>query len=190
MADLHTFHQQRSHPAGEVETFAAHTVGDVTRVTEDMASDDAAGVLLRFDNGARGTATVSQVSAGRKNFMNWEIDCTQRAVAWNTENPEDLWIGNRGQPNQLLKRDPGLLHASAAAAAAYPGGHVEGYPDTFRALFKDVYQHVLDGAGAPANHPTFVDGLRSLKVCNAVATSARSRTWTTVANTTSSAPER
>jgi predicted dehydrogenase len=181
MADLHTFHQQRTHPAGEVETFAAHKIGDVERVTEQMASDDAAGILLRFDNGARGTATISQVSAGRKNFMNWEIDCAQQAVSWNTENPENLWIGNRSQANQLLKRDPGLLDPIAGATAGYPGGHVEGYPDTFRALFKDVYQHVLDGAAASARHPTFADGLRSLVVCQAVADSARSRSWAPVA---------
>jgi predicted dehydrogenase len=179
MADLHTFHQRRSHPAGEVETFATTTPGG-DRITEEMASDDAAGVLLRFNNGARGTATISQVSAGRKNFLNWEIDCAQSAVSWNTENPENLWIGHRGEANQILKRDPGLMHPLAAATSAYPGGHVEGYPDTFRALFNDVYAHVLAGASAPAHHPTFADGLRSLLVCDAVAQSAKTGAWVTV----------
>jgi predicted dehydrogenase len=180
MADLHTFHQQRTHPLGEVETFAGHTVGDTERITEDMASDDAAGLLLRFANGARGTATISQVSAGRKTFLNWEIDCTQRAISWNSENPENLWIGHRDQANQILKRDPGLMHPIAAATSSYPGGHVEGYPDTFKALFNDVYQHVLAGAAPPAIHPTFADGLRSLLVCDAVVQSSRSGTWAAV----------
>jgi predicted dehydrogenase len=179
IADLHTFHTHRNHPAGEVETFAAQS-SDTQRVTEAISSDDAAGVLLRFDNGARGTCTISQVSAGRKNFMNWEFDCANAAVSWNTENPEDLWIGHRGEPNQILKRDASMLHPIAAATAAFPGGHVEGYPDTFRALFTDIYAHILAGGDGPAHYPTFADGLRSLKVCNAVATSSRERRWASV----------
>jgi predicted dehydrogenase len=180
IADLHTFHQTRSHPLGEVETFSAHTVGDVDRVTEDVASDDAAGMLFRMSNGARGTATVSQVSAGRKNFLNWEIDCSQKAISWNTENPENLWIGHRGQPNEIMKRDAGLMHPIAAATSAYPAGHVEGYPDTFRALFNDVYAHVLSGGEGQAVYPTFADGLRSLMVCDAIGESSGTGTWVTV----------
>lgn len=180
IADLHTFHKQRTHPIGEVETFSAHTVGDVARVTEDMSSDDAAGVLFRLANGARGTCTISQVSAGRKNFLNWEIDCAGAAVAWNTENPENLWIGHRGRPNEILKRDPALMHPIAAATSAYPGGHVEGYPDTFRALFADVYNHIARGGEGPAHYPTFVDGLRSLRVCDAIAQSSMSRSWVSI----------
>jgi predicted dehydrogenase len=179
LGDLHTFHKQRNHPTGEVETFSVATAG-VARVVENIESDDAAGVLLRFENGARGTCTISQVSAGRKNYLNWEIDCANSALSWNTENPEDLWIGHRGQPNQILKRDPGLLHPVAGATAGFPGGHVEGYPDTFRALFTDVYAHILNGGQGPAHYPTFDDGLRSLRVCDAVATSSREGRWVTV----------
>lgn len=180
IADLHTFHRQRNRPAGEVETFSAHTVGEVERVVEEMSSDDGAGILFRLSNGARGTCTISQVSAGRKNFLNWEIDCSTSAIAWNTENPENLWIGHRGEPNQILKRDPGLMHPIAAATAAYPAGHVEGYPDTFRALFVDVYQHIASNGEGPAFYPTFADGLRSLQVCDAIGQSSQSRSWVTV----------
>ncbi len=179
MADLHTFHKNRNHPVGEVETFAAAD-SDVPRVNESVMSDDAAGVLLRFANGARGTATISQVSAGRKNYLNWEIDCTQSAISWNTENPENLWVGHRGQPNQIMKRDAALMHPIAAATSSYPAGHVEGYPDTFKALFRDIYTHILNGGDGLAQYPTFDDGLRSLLVCDAVAQSARTGTWVSV----------
>ncbi len=182
IAELHTFHRHRNHPVGNVETFSAHTVGDVDRIVEEMSSDDAAGVLFRLENGGRGTCTISQVSAGRKNFLNWEIDCAESAVAWNTENPENLWIGHRGQPNQIFKRDPGLMHPIAAATAAYPAGHVEGYPDTFRALFADVYQHIAMGGSGAAHYPTFADGLRSLQVCDAIGRSSQTRSWVTVAD--------
>jgi predicted dehydrogenase len=180
-ADLHTFVTSRQRPSGEVESFAAHSVGEVARVAAPMSSDDAAGVLVRFANGARGTATFSQVSAGRKNLMSWEVDGSTAAVQWCTEDPEDLWIGHRGRPNELLKRDPGLLHPSAAATVGYPAGHVEGYPDTFRALFAAFYADVV--AGRPAErpaYPTFSDGHDAVLVCEAVAASAARGCWAPV----------
>jgi predicted dehydrogenase len=184
-ADLHTFLPTRNHPIGEVETFSAHSVGDVERIEEAVASDDAAGLLLRFENGARGVCTLSQVSAGRKNAMQWEVDCSQSTVAWNQESPEDLWVGHRGRSNEIVKRDPGLMFPSATAIAAYPAGHVEGYPDTFRGLFATIYadivNHRLTGAvSAKPNYPTFVDGHDAVLVCEAVARSAATGTWATV----------
>lgn len=181
-ADLHTFLTTRNHPTHAVESFSAHTVGDVERVVEEVRSDDAAGMLLRFDNGARGTATVSQISAGRKNAMSWEIDCAGSAISWCTESPDDLWIGHRGRPNEILKRDPGLLHPIAAATAAYPGGHVEGYPDTFRALFAAIYADIVRG-GSPTDtphYPSFADGHDAVLVCEAVARSAATGAWARV----------
>ena len=179
-ADLHTFLPSRHHPLGEVETFSSQAVIDVERVTETIASDDAAGILLRFANGARGICSISQVSAGRKNHLHWEIGGSTNAAAWSTESPDDLWVGHRSAPNQILKRDPSLLYESAAAITAYPGGHVEGYPDTFRALFKEFYAHIASGGQGEPTYPTFADGLRSLVVCDAVSRSSQTNSWTTV----------
>lgn len=180
-ADLHTFITSRQRPTGDVETFAAHSVGDVERVTEPVVSDDAAGILVRLANGARGTCTISQVSAGRKNAMSWEINGSQSSLAWNQENPEDLWVGHRGRPNELRKRDPGLMHSTAAAITGYPAGHVEGYPDTFRAMFATIYADIVAGGPSPVpTYPTFADGHDAVLVCEAVARSAASGTWATV----------
>ncbi len=177
-ADLHTFVKMRQRPLGEVESFSAHTVNDNARTEERMVSDDAAGLLLRFENGARGTCTISQVSAGRKNLLSWEIDGSTSALSWCTESPEDLWVGHRGRPNEILKRDPGLMYPSAAQLARYPSGHVEGYPDTFRALFAAVYRDIALGSPADrSSYPTFVDGHVSARVCEAVARSAETGTW-------------
>ena len=180
MADLHTFVTVRRHPAGPVETFAE--VGeDDDLVSEEMSSDDAAGILLRFDNGARGIVTVSQVSAGRKNSVSIEVDGTESAVSWFSETPDHLWIGHRGRPNEILQRDPSLASPDAARIIGYPGGHVEGYPDTFRALFQEVYADVLAGgpSGEPT-YPTFVDGHDALLVTEAVARSSAEGRWVTV----------
>ena len=135
-ADLHTFVTERNHPIGEVETFgSAGVADDVERVRETMSSDDAAGLLLRFDGGGRGVCSVSQVSAGRKNTLEWELDGATSALAWSSEDPENLWIGHRERANEIAAKDPAVMTPAGVAAAGYPVGHVEGYPDTFRALF-------------------------------------------------------
>lgn len=180
MADLHTLVPVRRHPAGEVETFAS-AASDAELVEELMSSDDAAGILLRFENGARGLVAISQVSAGHRNRLSIEVDGSEAAVAWTSEDPDKLWIGHRGRPNEVLPRDPSLADPDARRQMAYPGGHVEGYPDTFRALFAEVYADIARGGPAddPA-YPTFADGLDALRVTEAVATSAAEGRWVRV----------
>src|SRR5215216_8206155 len=182
LADLHTFVPERNHPLGEVGTFAGHGVADdVERVREPMTSDDAAGILLRLEGGMRGVCSVSQVSAGRKNRLSWELNGSRRSLAFVSEEPEYLWVGHRGRPNELVPKDPALMSEPGAAVTGYPAGHVEGYPDTFRGLFAAVYADVA--AGQPARepaYPTFADGHDVALVCQAVAESARSGTWAPV----------
>jgi predicted dehydrogenase len=182
LADLHTFVPERNHPLGEVGTFAGHGVAaDVERVREPMTSDDAAGILLRFEGGLRGLCSVSQVSAGRKNRLTWELNCSQRSLAWVSEEPEFLWIGHRGRPNELANKDPGLMTDLGAAVTGYPAGHVEGYPDTFKGLFAAVYADIAAGKPSPEpTYPTFADGHDIALVCEAVATSAQAQAWTPV----------
>jgi predicted dehydrogenase len=180
LADLHTFVTERDHPLGEVETFGG-AAPDAPRVREHMESDDAAGLLLRLEDGLRGACTISQVSAGRKNTIEWELAGSTSAMAWSSTDPERLWLGHRDRPNELGEKDPALLAAAGVPAAGYPAGHVEGYPDTFRALFAEVYRDVA--AGAPAarpTYPTFADGHDAVLVCEAVAASARAGTWAKV----------
>ena len=180
MADLHTLVRVRRHPAGPVETFATTTEGEEL-VEEEMSSDDAAGILLRFANGARGMVAVSQVSAGRKNSVSIEVDGSDSALSWFSENPDQLWIGHRGRANEILQRDPSLAAPEAARVIAYPGGHVEGYPDTFRALFAEVYADVARGGPSPdPTYPTFADGHDALLVTEAVARSSREQRWVPV----------
>jgi predicted dehydrogenase len=180
MADLHTLVPVRRHPPGPVETFAA--AGDEGGlIDEPMSSDDAAGILLRFDDGARGVLTISQVSAGRKNSLTIEVDGSESALGWFSEDPDRLWIGHRGRPNEVLQRDPSLVAPDVARLIGYPGGHVEGYPDTFRALFAAVYSDVDHGRpSSPPEYPTFADGHDAVCVCEAVATSAGVGNWVSV----------
>ena len=178
VADLATFVPVRRQPVGPVETF---TAGGGRTTAREVATEDAATILLRYEGGARGALAVSQVSPGRKNALRLEIDGAAAAACWESERPDELWIGHRERPNELLPRDPALLNDSGRAAARLPGGHAEGFADTFRALYAAVYEAVAAG-GPPAapGYPTFADGHDEMLVCEAVARSAREARWVEV----------
>jgi len=180
MADLTTFVKVRQRPTGEVETFSQERAKDTIPV--DMTTDDAALILLRYESGARGLVAISQVSAGRKNSLQWEVDGAASAAAWDSETPDHLWIGHRGRPNEIMQRSAEVMNATGTAAASLPGGHVEGFNDTFYAHFREVYRAIL--AGQPPADPlyaTFEDGHHEMVVGDAIAQSAREGRWVDVA---------
>ena len=177
MADLATFIKTRRQPAGPVETFATDHGGKT--VAREIHTEDSAMILLRYEDETRGALTVSQVSPGRKNSLVFEIDGSTSAAAWNSERPDELWLGHRGRPNEILLRDPALLNEDARAATSLPGGHAEGFADTFKALYAAVYRAVAEGKPGEG-YPTFADGHDEMLVCDAVARSSRERRWVDV----------
>jgi predicted dehydrogenase len=181
MADMATFVGLRHEPTGPIETFSTERSSDT--VSREMATEDVASILLRFDNGARGAVSVSQISAGRKNSLRWEIDGATDAAAWDSETPDHLWIGHRDRPNEILIKDPSLLDENARGYAHYPGGHPEGYPDGPRNLFRNFYRYIQEGkspASDPADFPTFADGDWEVRVVEAVLRSHREQKWVEV----------
>jgi predicted dehydrogenase len=177
-ADLATFHKKRKKPRGSVETFTGKAQAaeseDITVETDDFGA-----VLLRLGDRARGSFAVSQVSAGRKNRFEFEIYGTKGGVAWNQERPDELWMGHRGAPNQLLVKDPNLMARHAATFADLPGGHSEGYDDTFKQMFRRFYAHVAD-PGTTVEYPTFDDGARGMHLLGKVLESSKARGWVQV----------
>jgi predicted dehydrogenase len=180
-ADLATFHRRRFKPAGPSDTFSGPEQNTRSKLVEnvEITTDDHAAVLLRFESGARGSFHVSQVTAGRKNRLTIEIAATEGAVSWNSESPNQLWIGSRRGPNELLDRDPSLLRDAAASISHYPGGHAEGFPDTFKQLFLDVYGWIVEGksAGRRPGFPSLADGHREVRLCESIARSAAGAEW-------------
>lgn len=178
-ADLATIIPVRQRPTGPVETFKK--TDDSATVPVRMTTDDYGSILLHFEGGMRGVMTVSQVSAGRKNRMWFEIDGSEGSLAWDEEEPNLLWIGSRKEANRFLIKDPSLMSPQARGYAAYPAGHAEGYPDTFVQLFKDLYGYIAAGDyKAPRPFPTFETGHYEVKLCELIAVSARERRWVEV----------
>ena len=178
-ADIQTFHKVRKQPKGPIETFAGKTLRPEDYVETAIDTEDFGAVVFRMGDRTRGAFTASQVSAGRKNRLNIEIYGTKGGVSWYQERPDELWIGQRNSSNQILLKDPSLLKDKARPYADLPGGHSEGYDDTFKQVFRRFYQSIED-PGAEPQYPQFADGLRQLTILEAELASSRSRAWVDV----------
>lgn len=178
-AELATFISERKKPVVAMATFAKSKQSKTE--THRIATDDAGLILLRFPNGARGSLIVSQVSPGRKNALKWDIAGSSGSAAWNSETPDHLWLGHRDAPNQILQRDAALMNETGAAAAGLPGGHVEGFADTFFALFNNIYADIVQGERADTStYAGFDDGHFEMQFCEAVLKSSKAGHWVDV----------
>jgi predicted dehydrogenase len=181
-ADLVTVVPIRQKPRGRVETFQKADPANADPVP--IETDDYGSVLFHLEGDLSGVMTVSQVSAGRRARLWYEIDGTEGSLAWNSEEPGTLWIGRRDRANEELPKDPALLSPQARRYAAYPGGHAEGYPDTFVQLFRDFYAYIEAGdLKAPRTFPTFETGNDEMVLCEAIERSSRTRAWVEVGST-------
>lgn len=176
-AQLHTVWPKRQRPLGSSETFQTKLSTAVTSDEVAIDTEDYGAILLRFADGTPGVLVVSQVTAGAKNRLRWEIAGQDLALAWDSERPNELWLGRRDQPNQVLLRDPALLSSEARAFADYPGGHNEGFADTFKQLFRSIYRAIEHGEKEPVVFPTFLDGHREVVLCEAIWQSHQQRRW-------------
>lgn len=168
-ADIRTVHARRRPPSGE------HV---------EVNSQEIAHLLVRFPSGCRGVFSVSQASAGRRYDYTVELDGTRQALAWRAPDSNELWVGHRDAPNQIVLRDPQLLTDRASAYAGYGAGFREGFAETFKQLVAHVYEAIASGDRPPlhgAAYPTFHDGLAALNVHAAALASSQSGHWEEVA---------
>ena len=179
-ADLQTFHKTRKQPKGSVETFANKMMRPEDYVETPVETEDFGAVIFRMGDRTRGAMTASQVSAGRKNGLSIEIYGTKASVAWNQERPDELWVGHRDSGNSIFVKDPSLLTGKARGYADLPGGHSEGYDDTFKQVFRRFYASI--GAADTIEYPQFVDGLRQMVILDSVLASSAARKWVEVAS--------
>jgi predicted dehydrogenase len=178
-ADLQTFHRTRKKAKGSVETFAGKTLRPAEYDEVPITTEDFGAMTFRMGETTRGALTVSQVAAGRKNRLFVEIFGSKASAAWNAEQPDQLWIGHRNTPNEILVKDPTLLCGDAKAYADLPGGHSEGYDDTFKQTFRRFYRAIVDRS-AEVEYPTFDDGIRQMRILEAVVASSQKSAWVAV----------
>jgi len=182
-AQTQVFHPVRKKPVENVQTFSDAQSAPESYQEVSVQTEDYAAVLLKFDNGAVGNVTISQMAAGRKNQLAIELNGADGSLAWNSERANELWLGYRDKPNEVLIKDPQLMDESVRQFASYPGGHLEGFPDTMKQLFQQVYDYMDQrDQGNPTKppFPTFEDGLREVMICEAILKSASENRWVEV----------
>jgi predicted dehydrogenase len=177
-ADLGTFHKTRRRPLGEVQTFAKSDA-KMQYAAYKVATEDFASVLLRFASGAHGNLGVSQVAAGRKNCIRVEIYGSKKSAWWCSEQPEMLHLGNRDSANETAVRATPAFGDGAAGFMDYPPGHVEGFPDTFKMLFRNIYAAIAGGRGERL-FANAEDGHREVAVCETIMASHQKQQWVKV----------
>lgn len=181
MADFSTVHHTRKKPKKNIDTYSGKLLAAEDYAEIPVELEDHATVLLRFDNGTKGSATVSQVAAGRKNRLSIEISGSKCSVAWCSEQPNNLFIGKRSESNRLLVRDPELVASETKNIISYPGGHNEGFGDTSKQLFKEIYADISKEVQSKnPSYPTFEHGLRELVLCERIVQSNKLQQWINV----------
>ncbi len=184
LGDVTTVIPKRKKPQGSREAF--QSASDVDRSdTVDIRVEDLASVMLRFDNGAKGSFSVGQVCAGHKNDLVLEVCGSTGSMRWHQERQNELWIGHRDHANAILQKDPSLLSPDVRRYAHLPAGHQEAWADAFCNVMRDVYACIASGytpdAARPPAFATFEDGYRCNCIVEAILDSAKQGgVWTAV----------
>jgi predicted dehydrogenase len=168
-ADFATFHKIRKKPLKPVETSSGKMLTPADYADVPINTEDYATVMMRFSNGAKGVMTVSQVFAGKKNCLTFELAGSKKSASWVSERPNEITIGRRDTANESLLKDPSLMYPEGRNLVNYPGGHNEGFPDTLKQNFKKIYGAISDNKPAEkSEYPTFEAGLREMELCEKI----------------------
>lgn len=179
LADFEIFHKTRRKPLKAIETFSGMALKPEDYEEVPITTEDYATVLFHMDNGAHACCNISQVFAGRKNQIMVAIAGSKCSAYWDSENSNELWVGRRETCNGQYAKDPSILAPKTGKIISYPGGHVEGFPDTFKQNFKQIYAAIA-GDHSPADYPTFESGLREMVLCEKIVQSAKEKRWVSV----------
>jgi predicted dehydrogenase len=184
-AHLETFHKSRLRPTGEVQTFAK--VDPATMVPYRVDTEDFGSVLLKFGpsahgfaNGVHANASISQVAAGWKCSLALGIYGTRGSVRWDLQQPNEVHVGRRDEPNQVLQRATAGFTEDVAGFTDYPGGHPEGFPDSHKMHYRAIYEHIVGGRKTPPLFATAADGHHEVRLCEAILRSSEAGRWVKV----------
>jgi len=179
MAELRTILPVRKRPKSK-ETLTFSAASDIEYEDVKISMDEYGALLLRFENGACGTFTTSQLAAGRKCNIDLQVYGSNGSLAWNHERSAELWLGRRDEPNQIFFESPNLQSAETRRFARLPSGHPMGYMDAILNLFRDFYRAVeMNEAGKKPdfNHPDFREGHAEMLILEAAIRSRESGGW-------------
>lgn len=157
---------------------------DFTSFVKGRTLEDDASMLLRLENGAKGTLVCSQIACGEENNLNIRVYGTKAGLEWHQQEPNTLLLKPQGKPWERLRTGNGYMGEEAKAAARVPPGHPEGYLEAFAYIYKlaiaDI-RRAKSGATLQGGYPDVRDGLRGMRFLTAAVASAREGAqWVTV----------
>jgi predicted dehydrogenase len=148
--------------------------------------DDYGTAVIRYQNGALGTVTASQISHGRENDIWIEVDGTKASLEWHQEEPNKMWVRVNGQPHRLFTRDPNapFMTGTAKASCRLPSGHPEGFFEGFANVYTAAYADMIARAGGKkvdsshSLYPNVADGVDGMNfITQSVTSSQRDGAW-------------
>ena len=163
-----------------------HLCADLNIMVSGRALDDDGNVLLKFDNGAAGILTASQIAAGEENALRIRVYGEKGGLEWAQQEPNTLLVKWLDSPTQVLRAGTnGFISANAKANTRTPGGHPEGYLEAFANLYRCFALTLtarIDGTKAPefaGDFPSVEDGIRGMAfIDNVVKSGQSSEKWT------------
>lgn len=137
---------------------------------ESRRLDDYGTAVIRYANGGLGTVTASQISHGRENDLEIEIDGTKGSLKWRQENPNELIVRENGKPHRIYTRDPNApyMTESGAAACRLPSGHPEAFFEAFANIYASAYDDMAKRASGDSFdvretvYPNVYDGVEGM----------------------------
>jgi predicted dehydrogenase len=172
---------KRKKPTTAVESFAVNTSAEYKDY--EVKTEDYAGALIRFENGATGVFQCSQISAGRKCFIDIEVDGENASFHWNHEIGDRMWKGNRNSNNEEIMRNPNLMKEPARPYSYLAAGHPEGWNDAFKNGIEAFYRFIRDNkkhGKDQCDFATFQEGHYLMKLIEAVIKSGKEQRWVKV----------
>lgn len=165
----------------QIEEIAA----DLGRFGEGRALDDDGNMLIRMDNGAKGTISISQIALGEENNLGIKVYGTKGSLEWYQENPNELITRWLEEPKKIYTPNGKGLHKKALEVSRIPAGHPEGYLEAFATIYKNFAMHVNavnEGELVKKpDYPTIEDGVRGMKfIYAAVASDKNNAAWTKI----------
>lgn len=174
-ADLVTIMPKRKKPLVQAATFAVNESREFEKI--DITTEDFGSVLFKMDTGVSGVFYVSQVSAGRGCFLNFEIDGSESSLYWNQEKPNQVWMGNKERPNCELDRNPVSLSREAQSKTRLAKGHPEGWNDALYNNISSFYQYIEKRDPEKRKFTTFEEALYLMRLVEAILESSKLRRW-------------
>lgn len=177
-ANIKVVYPVRKKPKNRVETFTNKMERVVDYEEINVDTEDCATILLRFENGAVGNLIVSQVSAGHKNDLFIEVNGSNKSMSWYQEKANELFVGYRDKANEILLKDPALMSKDSLSYSYLPGGHIEGWSEGMKNMFRNFYTCVLQrGNATDYSFATFEDGMEEMKIVEAILESSKQQKW-------------